>query len=896
MSLSKYWTCRSDIISSKTSYCVIRCFEIFAAKVYHKPWLFILLGIIITILCAIGLINFERVEDDANLYALNNNNLYDEYTDKINYFGEEENMFLLVVGKNDKNIINAKNLPILKELMHDIYSIRTMYNGNWYNYTDICVQQTDSNQCKFDSVNFVALFFDDNPRKYKDPYIINNVLNHGQASNLFCGNAQHNNVVYLDEWQTGANTFLITYPINTYNDDSDYYAIKYEFQESYKQYWINDAKNKYDKFNIHFYTQRNRFEEINSIAARNAPIMAIGFMLMLIYLIFVLSEYHNIINMKINFRFWLPFSTIISLLFSMVIAFGLSALLGFKVNSMIYLIPFLLLGIGVDDDIIIVDYFKQTKHELLQSNIKYEPHILHSKALGRSGLSISVTSFCTVTALLAGLFSHIDAIISFSVHAAFAFFANYVLQFLFFYPMLIYEEKRIDERRNCCCPCRKHDINDDSNHKKNYFIFCKTMIINFYVSIFRKSFMRWIIIITFIGITCISAYCIQFLDVPAQRLDTVPTDSFSSQFFENYYDAFSGSEISKFELVIDKQDFLQSEVRQNVLNVVNDIESSEWSIYTIDNWLQEFISYLKYDINPNIDIDELSLNSTKFYQYLTEKFLMDDNYKKYASDIVLTNKSNTIATSIIATKFNVFGYAYNDYQKRWNVKLDSEHILNKYNVNGFMYMSDQYSWYGAVVRLSLTLQNMMYSFAAVSIVLFLFIEIKVTIITLIALLMININLLGWFAFFGVGVDTVVFVCVIMTVGITVDYIIHMTQFYIVEIGQHQQKYDSDEKVLKYVMENIGVSVFKAAFSTFLGGFTLIFSSSNAFVKFFYSIVGVVVVAAVHALFFVPCVSTQFLWLYKNSKNNTNVITDQMKTEIQMSKVETNIAIKSDLEQ
>lgn len=65
------------------------------------------------------------------------------------------------------------------------------------------------------------------------------------------------------------------------------------------------------------------------------------------------------------------------------------------------------------------------------------------------------------------------------------------------------------------------------------------------------------------------------------------------------------------------------------------------------------------------------------------------------------------------------------------------------------------------------------------------------------------------------------------------------------------------------MCEMGVGVVKGAWTTFLGVFSLIFSSSAGFRGFFYVFAGIILVAVANGLFFVPSVLAELPCLYNS---------------------------------
>eukprot|EP01084_Bolivina_argentea_P108453 193825_1 len=107
----------------------------------------------------------------------------------------------------------------------------------------------------------------------------------------------------------------------------------------------------------------------------------------------------------------------------------------------------------------------------------------------------------------------------------------------------------------------------------------------------------------------------------------------------------------------------------------------------------------------------------------------------------------------------------------------------------------------------------------------------------------------------------------MAVGLTVDYVIHITHAIVDEMNNLQRIDDGiyAEKV-KIAMSDMGSSVLKGAFTTFLGVVALAFSQSQAFRIFFFMFLGIIVIAVAHGVILVPALLGEFRFIYKGSTN------------------------------
>ena len=130
--------------------------------------------------------------------------------------------------------------------------------------------------------------------------------------------------------------------------------------------------------------------------------------------------------------------------------------------------------------------------------------------------------------------------------------------------------------------------------------------------------------------------------------------------------------------------------------------------------------------------------------------------------------------------------------------------------------------------------------------------------------MIDIDLFGWMYICGISLDLVTYTQCVMAVGLTVDYVIHITHAISdasPKITPSMTNNDIFIARLKIAMKDMGASVVKGAFTTFLGAIALVFSQSEAFRTFFYMFSGIIIVAVAHGLILTPALMGEFKFIY-----------------------------------
>jgi hypothetical protein len=157
-------------------------------------------------------------------------------------------------------------------------------------------------------------------------------------------------------------------------------------------------------------------------------------------------------------RFLLANGGIGIVMFAMIAGYGLSAGLGFAFTQLQQVLPFILIGIGVDDMVIIVSAFDRVTKE--HPGMSIEERV--GKAYARCGLSISLTSATDVMAFILGSLSKLPAIHVFCIYASAAIFFTFCFMCTGFAGMLALDTRRQESHRYDCLPCIKAKASNDA--------------------------------------------------------------------------------------------------------------------------------------------------------------------------------------------------------------------------------------------------------------------------------------------------------------------------------------------------------------------------------------------------------------------------------------------------
>ena len=645
------------------------------------------------------------------------------------------------------------------------------------------------------------------------------------------------------------------------DDNINYFDISYAYMKDWNEYWSKNGNNFDDIDEIYYLSTRSLDDEISQVLLGDLGIFATAVALILGYLLFILSSC-NRKGRCITTRLWLSFSVVIVILLCMCISLGIGSLTGATAGLIVGLVPYIILGIGIDDVIIIYDSFERQK--IHDRNTENDMATILGKSLKHSGLSITLTSFCSFIAFFIGGLSNSikgNQIQAFCIYASYSFLALYIIQFFIFVPLMILDEKRFQSKRNCCCCCYKHksdeldlmtngttDTNDDDDDSCGFGIKC--LLTNTIVFILKYRVSRIIIILGYVAMLVLSGFTIFQISTDVEFSLLVQDDSYIIDFRDKLSESFGDQGIAQTQYIIKATDFSEKTLRDNILSSF-EVMTTQRDTVSLVNWLEPF---MEWTVNMyNISVDDM--NSNEFYSYL-DSFTSDPAYDSWVSEIILNPDSN----SIDATRFYLnLLYLEDEYDKYDQYTLYNN-IIKDNNIDGYMFDQEYGLSYFSTIITRLTIENMIFAGIGVFCVLLLFMDFRIACFILMVVAMIDVDLFAWMYIFNISLQPVTYVILVMSIGLTVDYVIHIT-FAIVDASHETEYY----KRIKYSISTTGVSVLKGAFTTLLGGFPLAFSNSKGFKLFYLMYSGVIFISILHGMIFTPALLGEFQCLLSHKK-------------------------------
>lgn len=198
--------------------------------------------------------------------------------------------------------------------------------------------------------------------------------------------------------------------------------------------------------------QRSLGDEFGSEILGDLPLIGGSFAIVIVYLLIMLSRrdyVHSMLGMSIV--------CILTVGLSYAGCIGLGTYIGWKDNNLNLNIPFLLLGLGVDDAFVISSEFFRAKE--LYPKMTVQQRTVYAAKYG--GVSVLITSFTDALAFLVGSSTVLPALSWFCAFSGVGIIMCFVLQIFVFLPALQINAMRAENDYYdlwCCCKSkRRHE-------------------------------------------------------------------------------------------------------------------------------------------------------------------------------------------------------------------------------------------------------------------------------------------------------------------------------------------------------------------------------------------------------------------------------------------------------
>jgi len=560
-----------------------------------------------------------------------------------------------------------------------------------------------------------------------------------------------------------------------------------------------------------------------------------GYMLMFGYASLMLGRVNCL-----EHRTLLAVAGILGVLMGIVVSYGLCSAAGLFYGPMHSVMPFLMLGIGIDDMFVIVQSWETLTPQQKTGSLVDR----FGMTMRHAGAAISVTSITDVIAFGVGGFTILPALHSFCIYASVGIVATFVFQSTFFVAWFSLDQRRLEDKRNAFCCCVVHNEHEPNALSQKNIMQSMFHTLGKLLTIPSVKVTVLLLTGTLFSVGVWGNVLLRQEFDPAWFL---PPGTYLATWF-HYNKVYFPSDGEAGTIYFSKTK-LPEEIGK-IEGLVAALESQSEILQNVDSWTSHYLEYVQSNNLVEQDMAVSLISQSVFRKSLTQFIFSPSGaaYRdsfRFQSDLVCGEEAPDILLFQLTYSHRLFSGPEEHVPAMNAVKKAIEHS----NLTGrvFPYAYGYAAWETDEVIAEEIYRNIAVAVVCVFFTTLLFIcNLRGALLIISCVLLTLVNVGGFMHFWGLTIDTVSCNNLIIAIGLCVDYSAHVTHRFLVEKGSKNERIVS-------TMQNIGPAVFNGGFSTFLAFILLAGSKSHVFISFFKIFFLVVSFGLFHGLVFLPVV-------------------------------------------
>ncbi|XP_050702417.1 NPC intracellular cholesterol transporter 1-like isoform X2 [Eriocheir sinensis] len=701
-----------------------------------------------------------------------------------------------------------------------------------------------------------------------------------------------------DPLYKNATALVIAFVVNNnYKEEDTEKALAWE--KEFLAYMKNFS---HPLMDVAFSAERAVNDELMRESKGDVYTVLISYCVMFAYIALALGDFTSCRRLLVDSKITLGLAGVLIVLISVSSSVGVFGYVGVPATLIIIeVIPFLVLAVGVDNMFILV----QTYPSLEQLDPD-RGQLTIGRVVGQVAPTILLASASEAACFFLGGLSGMPAVHAFALYAGLALTIDFVLQVTCFVALMALDARRQEEGRWEVLCCVKGD-DKDTVVKEGLL---QEVVRRAYAPALLSQWVRPAVVVVFAAWLCSSVAVLPKITVGLDQQLSMPDDSYLQKYFL-YLGEYLSVGPPVYFVLRGAVDYTNVTQQNKVCGTVDcDTDSLATQIYMASllanrtfiaqpasSWLDDYMDWSLYNLDSfntpccRVKADNVTFcpstdtNSTchpcdvkklpdgqrpdpsSFLQYLD--FFLEDipsttcpkgGHAAYGQALKLTrgakNQTTGVAASYFMTYHTILKTSKDYYEALcWartvaaNITDTINHGLDtpKYQVfpySVFYVFYEQYltMWCDVLTSLGISLATVF----LVSVVLS-GLDVASSLVVLAVILMILINLGGLMYWWGVTLNAVSLVNLVMAVGISVEFCSHITHAFSLSLEETRLLRAKDALI------NMGSSVLSGITLTKFGGIVVLaFAKSKIFKVFYFRMyLGIVLFGAAHGLILLP---------------------------------------------
>lgn len=581
-------------------------------------------------------------------------------------------------------------------------------------------------------------------------------------------------------------------------------------------------------------------EELSKNISGDLKFFGLTMLIMLIYATFATSG-GNWVSERQN----LGRASVLATCLAIAASFGFVSLIGVKYVEIAGIMPFLVLGIGLDNMFILMSCLADAPvKDSIQTRIMY--------TMRTGGVAITITSVTDFLAFAIGATSSFLGVQNFCLFTGMAILFCFLNQLTFFVPCMVINERRVAAKRHCgTCrrtKSRQELIND--GHNMCFVFLCageaprkrsdNESPLESYPKLVLKRAMKSVVfkvcaILAFVGYLSAAIFGCVNLKEGLLLSNIVDTSSYYHTYAKLIEEHFS-VEVPVAFTFTSPQPYTDTAFQEKIKAMLSTARNGRLINDNVEvNWLRDYKASPLYKTS----------NTSEFVHGLKTFLSLRTDH---ANDVIF----DTTGNEIIASRFYVISNDVTSSNDQGEMMVNLRDVAEKSGlpVMAYSYWFFDFEQFAAILPNTLKTMGIAVVVICVMTVLFMPHPFLIACVT-ITMTSILVGVCGFMYYWDLTLSTVTMIQLIMCIGFSVDSSAHMCHAFITVEGSTR----ADR--VQATLDRAGGPIFNAALSSIIGIMLLIFSSSYVFRSFFKMMIMVFLFGLAHAIILLPIVFSVF---------------------------------------
>jgi len=604
----------------------------------------------------------------------------------------------------------------------------------------------------------------------------------------------------------------------------------------------------------------------------DVPMLSAGIMLISVYAIIVLARFDRIAS-----RALLAVAGLVSCGLAIGISYGLATSFGCTLNPVINVLPFILIGIGVDDMFVLCQALEFAP---MEASVPERMAL----AMGQAGVSISITSFTDFFAFMLGTVSSLPALSTFCIFAAVGILGDFLMQVTFFAGWMALDAYREKKKKIDCCPCCCAPIvavsSAEAEGKRRGCCCVPTpcatpkggplrYIINrFYIPALRPTAVKAVLVAVFVGYCGFSGWAASNLKQDFSYRWFVNDDAQIQQAFDIQDDYFTdgGLQYSIVTPASSSFDYTSIVSQGKLVDLKAEVEANKWvDPGSTSSWYTEFVEWAAACSNSTaadcsgvyvvdstgtatsgLPAADAFVPPDRFWPWL-HTWLTQNSAGSAQSANVVWNDEADPAEGLLGARLRSMYVQTDDAQDSVDMMKTMRSSVDNAGIAGaYPYMQAYlfYEQYDIIVQEAIL--NLCLALVAVFVIcLVIMADLRAALMVVLCVVMVDVDILGMMWMWDLTIDSVTIINLVLAIGLSVDYSAHVAHAFCTAPGTHQERMEA-------AISEMGTAVIHGGISTFVAVLVLSTAKSYVFRVFFKMFFGICLFGMAHGLIFLPC--------------------------------------------